>query len=213
MVARNHIAIDGSLGTSRVEQWSVGITYATQDGSTVQDAVGIQNWAAAAADLLEALTAPGLLNLLSASGSIDQVRTYHYPASGPADLTGLAQLNPRKIGTGTISKPPQCAAVFSLYTPIAGRRYRGRIYWPWMSTSTDAATLKGAMPVTAAAEMAALLTALGEAAPGGDPLEPMVYSAAGNFLTPVNQVRVGDVVDTQRRRRDNLIETYQASPV
>jgi len=47
-----------------------------------------------------------------------------------------------------------------------------------------------------------------------DPVDfgPVVVSAAGGLITPVIGVSVGDVIDTQRRRRDKLqeVRTYVA---
>jgi hypothetical protein len=36
-----------------------------------------------------------------------------------------------------------------------------------------------------------------------------VWSRVGSQLNEVNALQVGDVLDTQRRRRDTLVETYQ----
>jgi hypothetical protein len=37
-----------------------------------------------------------------------------------------------------------------------------------------------------------------------------VWSRTAASITTVNQIQMGDIVDVQRRRRDQLVETYQS---
>jgi hypothetical protein len=43
----------------------------------------------------------------------------------------------------------------------------------------------------------------------GQTWDLVVVSRAGNFTTPVRSIRVGDVMDSQRRRRNHQVEAYQ----
>jgi hypothetical protein len=211
MVARNLVCIDGYLGAPGLEAWSIGLHYGNSTQTLVSTGAGLQTWAEDIADYLSAVSLPGLENMLSSSAAATQVRTYYYPGSGPAQFGGSSAILPIMLGSGTAGKPPQSSAVFTHLTGLAGRRYRGRTYWPWLATSFTGSTLKGSVPSTAAAEFAAMVNAIGSEAATGDALEFSVYSRTADVVTPVTQVRVGDVVDTQRRRRDNLVELYQVA--
>lgn len=213
MVARNHLYIDGYLGAPGLESWSVGIAYAGPEGEVETDATGLQEWATGVAAYLGSATLTGLMSMLSTSAGITGVRTYFYPGPGPAAAAGEALLATPRVGTGTISKPAQCAAVFTLLTGLAGRRYRGRFYWPWLGTGYQGSTMQGILITGTATDAAAMLNAMGAEAGGVVPLLPQVYSRAGDFLTPVSQVRVDNIVDTQRRRRDNLEGVAQVASV
>ena len=57
--------------------------------------------------------------------------------------------------------------------------------------------------------------ALYTAAPGWGYFAPpesgraVVASATYGYATPITQIRVGNVIDTQQRRRDSLVEVYE----
>lgn len=213
MVARNQVFLDGRFGTAGTEGWTIGLNYAGPAGEVETDPADLGDWAQAIADYLESATLAGLDNLLSSSGRITRVRTYYYSGPGPAVAAGTAALSPARVGSGTASKPPQCSAAFTLLTGLAGRRYRGRFYWPCLAGGFTGDTLKLSIPATAAQDAAAMMNAIGASVPGAVDLNVQVYSAVGDFLTPVNQVRIGDVIDTQRRRREALVEGYITASV
>lgn len=211
MVARNHLYLDGTLGAGNQERWSIGVAFSGLPGAPLTTATELQSWAEDVSDALGTATLTGMKNLLSSSGKITAVRTYYYPGPGPATATGATTLTSPVTGTGTISKPPQCAAVFTLLTGSAGRRNRGRFYWPWLSSGMNT-DLTGTVPGGTATEAAALLNLMATLGSVGTvELTPAVYSRAGDTLTPVSSIRVGNIHDTQRRRRDKLVEVYQAA--
>lgn len=115
-------------------------------------------------------------------------------------------------GSGAITPlPNQCAVVASLKTANAGRTARGRMYLPAPNTSqlTESARLG---PTQVAAYVDAMQTYLSGATTNG--LGTVVASAVlFGALRPVTDVRVGDVMDTQRRRRDELLEVYTTRAV
>lgn len=213
MVERHQVMIDGTLGGSGQERWCVGMHFRAGPEGRVSDPGELQEWAEAIAGWLSTATLPGLKNLLSSSGRITQVRAYYYNDTGPAQAVGTAILGTPISGTGTAARPPQCAHVFTLVTGLAGRRYRGRFYWPALAGAFDGTTLKGAPPGTAAAEAALILGTLGTLAASTGVLDPVVYSKVADEVTQVTAVRVGDVIDTQRRRRDNLVEIYTTAGI
>lgn len=106
--------------------------------------------------------------------------------------------------------PPQCSAVVSLLTPLAGASHRGRYYLPspYAGSVLASGRFRGSSldDVVAALVLAhnEEVTAVGEA-------NLVVYSRTLHTATPVQYLRIGDVVDTQRRRRDKLIETYHVA--
>lgn len=112
-------------------------------------------------------------------------------------------------GTSTSeSLPYQVTAVVSTRTALATRAGRGRFYAP----SLDVAQMSSGRMTTACrddlADAAAAM--FGELASGG--LVPVIFHRSGSSgtapfsTTLIESIDVGDVLDTQRRRRNKLIE-------
>lgn len=114
-----------------------------------------------------------------------------------------------KIHSGfTVNAPGQIALVASLGTDVQrGRTSRGRIYIPMGLAPGDVdATghIAGALAQAVATSTAQLVTDINGAVSGS----VVVFSSIGQIYSEVDRVMVGDVVDTQRRRRRSLAETY-----
>lgn len=133
-------------------------------------------------------------------------------------LTNVAEsFYPTPIaGTGSASKTPQDSLVFSLRTSTPGARGRGRMYWPALG-----ATLGSDFKLTNPSAATVALAAATLADMVGDQInlewaansmavtcELAVRSTTDHVSRKVERIQVGDVLDTQRRRRDNLPETY-----
>lgn len=108
--------------------------------------------------------------------------------------------------------PPQCAPCLSLTTATAGSRARGRMFLP----PPDATALTVAGRLSSGfrtAWVAALDTFFSSMVGGGH--SPVVISAVGGVYTtyPVTTIRMGDVIDTQRRRRNSIAEVYTTAGV
>lgn len=105
-------------------------------------------------------------------------------------------------GTGSASMLPiQCAAVLSLRTNLAGRSYRGRMYVPGLPTDfigSDGSIASAKQ--TALANSAEGLRIALDAVHAGS-CEMVVYSRLLDHKERVVQMRVGNQVDVQRRRR------------
>lgn len=122
-------------------------------------------------------------------------------------------------GANPPSKSPQDALVFSLRTGQPGARGRGRMYWPACGASTSPDfKLSAPRNDQAVADMAKLLDLIGDqlnAELAANSLvatvELAVRSIANHTCYQVSQLRAGDVLDTQRRRRDKLSESYAVS--
>lgn len=209
MVARNSIHIDGRLGTASPERFSVGLHYALVGGGGMSGSADLQAWVDEAAGLWGSASVSLIKGALGTSSAITGMRAYYYPASGPAVLSASASVGSGGAGSGSPVHPFQIARVTTLQTGEAGRSARGRVYWPALTHAVDPATGQSLPPSGYAAAWAAVLTIIRDSAPGAIALEPVVYSSTQNRLTEVSSVRVGSVLDTQRRRRDSLLETYE----
>jgi len=101
--------------------------------------------------------------------------------------------------------PPQVAVAVSLRTGTPTRKGRGRFFLPSPSVVAGAAdgtvdsAAQDAMSVAAAAALTLLNTA---------GYQPIVFHRDTVSGTDVLFVRVGSVFDTQRRRRNRVVESY-----
>ena len=118
-------------------------------------------------------------------------------------------------GSGSVNKPNQCAVVVTLITAVAGRRGRGRFYVPVLGGTITGAnrvapTQRDSLADTAAAMLSGINDGLDNATYAA---RVGVQSQTGLSDAVVTSIRVGDVWDTQRRRRDNIIESYTSRAV
>lgn len=114
--------------------------------------------------------------------------------------------------TGSAMGAPQLALVTSLRTARArGYASNGRMYWPSAQLpDTTTGLITSAQAIAVANACGTLMTAIRGSGVGN----PAVMSTFGAGRTePVTGVRVGRVLDTQRRRRNGLPETYSAETV
>lgn len=101
--------------------------------------------------------------------------------------------------------PPQIAEVITLRTDRAGASFTGRFYLPSFADICLATNGRISSPyyANAAEEMAAALLEYMGAGPSND---IVVYSREHRSIRIVTSIDCGDVFDTQRRRRDKLVE-------
>lgn len=117
------------------------------------------------------------------------------------------------VGTGTGAVlPPQLSLAVTLRAPVIGRRGRGRFYLPAL-TSTNGletnGTVKSSWRSNIVSQASTLISNI-ENAPGTEVQTPLVAVMSANSQTAVRptQVRVGSKWDTQRRRAQQVPETY-----
>ena len=173
------------------------------DSSTINDAVTAS--AAAAAALTT--TASGLQSLYMSTTvwggtiveEIDQT-TGHSISTGSSSFT--------HAGTNTVDNamPGQCALVVTLRSAVVTRRGRGRFFLPSMRAGAGGQTgrLAAASIPLITTSLNAFFAALQTFAV---PMNPVVYSPTGRTVADVTSYDFGDVFDTQRRRRNKLIES------
>lgn len=114
-------------------------------------------------------------------------------------------------GSASGMLPPEVAIAVSWKAPVLGRRGRGRVYLPAIAVDTLAAD--GVINPTPRANLAASgaqLVANLEAFPGIDTLNGtfVIMSAGSQSAVIPTQCRVGTHADSQRRRQDDIAETY-----
>jgi hypothetical protein len=122
-------------------------------------------------------------------------------------------------GLGTMTKTLQAATVLSLRTNTPGARGRGRMYWPALGAALSTTTGRLTTPTTAAiaTDAVALMVLIQETIEANAGIFPFsdvllgVRSVTDHQTRTVVRIQVGDVVDTQRRRRDTLPETYASA--
>lgn len=184
------------------EKFDFGVTVSGVAGSA--DTV-LTAWIAAIGILFN--HDPGLGNTVKSHIS-DQVGVDDATVAELDDVTGkqVTKVMGAATNTGTNTDeplPPQVAVAVSLRTNLATKEGRGRFYLPPLATGAD---LGGEIIVAAQdailAGAQAALTSLGTA---GFPV--VVYHRDLQTGTPVNRIDVGSVFDTQRRRRNKLVET------
>lgn len=201
----HRIQIDGSLCTG-AETFSCGLATTSVSGGQPAPS-NLAEWANAIMASLNdsAGWAGNARSFISSAGQIRRVRIYSYPDLGqPADVQGVSTAA-AITGTGTMNLPPQCSMVISLLTGRPGASYRGRMYWPLLTGLMTTAG-KSSLPAQSVADNFAQWVGNIGSLSSGDAGEAAIASVSKGVVTPVTSVSIGDVVDTQRRRRDNLVE-------
>lgn len=114
-------------------------------------------------------------------------------------------------GTGTAVHPYQTASVTSLRSNFPGASGRGRLYWPATGQALVTSNLR-----MAASDTGTVLTGVRTYLTGLEAtitasvgaVNLSVYSRKGTAFHQIVRILQGDVLDTQRRRRDTLAESY-----
>ena len=178
-------------------------------------------------DYLNDQVAPALDTWLACSGIADGIRL-RWAKVFPIGPTGNAvPAPPYSQGTpmllewtssyptgddGANLLPLQNAVVVSHRTSQTGRKGRGRMFRAGVSTNANDSAGKIGDTYTAffLASQIALLEALcvGDGDVGEPTVRPIVTGSPWTQYGVINQVRVGNRMDTQRRRRDQLEEAY-----
>ena len=196
-----------AIGHTPGESFSFGVYF--DGGISVELAAANTAWAAAVA-LLYSTNGPGGHPL-----------TFYTHTSVGIDDTTVASIDPATnkqiskmltaaaiVGTNaTASLPPQTTMAISLRTDLATRKGRGRFYLPPFATDAlSGGRILADARDTALAGAVAMLDHMQAAL-----LTPLVWHKDDGTGTNVVRVDAGDVFDTQRRRRNKLVEARSST--
>jgi hypothetical protein len=191
------------------EEWSVNPVYSIGgDFGTPVSATQAQTIATAIA----AIAVPtGILAQVASSTTFQGCRVEARSLAGVLESQAEGIKAVATPGSGGSGKPFQTSAVSSLRTARAGASGRGRLYWPVTGISLATATLRPTSAdmtsLTSGVKtyLSAIQTAIDVTLDG---VSLAVWSRKLLDLFPVTSIQMGDVLDVQRRRRDQLIESY-----
>jgi hypothetical protein len=188
-------------GTTPGESWS--FTLHAEGSLSTADA------ATAFGDALTAAWAGGMDDVTTADVDCTSASVAALDPATDGQLTRVeVVLALTGVATGEML-PFQCATVISLLTDSATRHGRGRFYLPPLAVSTvDGGLISAAAITSLDTAWTAFFDSLNT-----DGLNPVVRNRTGHISTPVTSARVGNVFDTQRRRRNKLVEVYTAIAV
>lgn len=210
MASCNRITLKGTCFTSEVWSTSFNMSDLTvgPGGSAVTDYTDLSVLADLIHDLADTMfSAAPFSELLSLDGRFDNVRV---EAVVNNEVVQVAEsLGAPRTGLQQSNKTPQDALVVSLLTGRPGRSYRGRMYLPaWRASINATGHVSTPTGGNVAAALATFLGGTGLAMSGYGTFVPVIHSRAKNEVTEVTTLRVGNVLDTQRRRRDAISEVY-----
>lgn len=210
------VTFKGSLGS--VERFSTsaafGIVGLSPDTPDQTDTDGIL------AEVLSTVNGTdfgaGLRAMISSSSTITAVRVERRAEDESILNVAEGLVTTPLAGTGTASKTPQDSFVISLRTATPGARGRGRMYLPALgATLSPSFTLSTPSVNTVIGEAKIWLQAINTAiddyyigASSALRAALSVRSVTDHVCRDVTQIQIGSVLDTQRRRRDDLPETY-----
>lgn len=207
-----HVRVElfGTL-CSNAEKWSMGFSTAPPGGGGLVDADAL---ALTAMTLFQADVwgFGAIQSAWPATATFVGARVHQYDAAGKSIAAGERVQASPAAGADTTALPPQTSVVVSLLTGTPGARNRGRMYFP--SPGRTALTATGRLSTTARDVLRDRMKVFLDHW-NADPvtMPAAVASNAGLFVASVTSIRVGDVVDTQRRRRDSLPEAYAVGTI
>lgn len=208
------VTISGTM-FSGTEQWSTGFWMGKESADAgVFTEVTAQNILAAWETFFE-----NSLHAISTQYATTQVKTALLLDTGQTDTTQVHYAYPGSAINGAVASnthPPQNAVVVTLLSDRPrGLASKGRMYLPGFSGSIDAtAKMTSATRDNIATGMKTFFDSfVGDVDFNGNEL---ILVAKGTGALPaltaqndyVESLRVGDVVDTQRRRRNSLNEVF-----
>lgn len=217
----NGIFGDGSTGIAEI--WSIGVSAGHPDGTAV-DPSALAAMANAAQTFFTGIITNGGNTFPHFRNSL-RIRTVKAsPIGANGKLSGDPATNDLDIGgseAATPEMPLQCALVVTLDTTTT-RRHPGRFYLPVpIFNGLDAQARVQGVAAELATQIAVGITTLNTALAAASPGVQVIVASAHDSVTgdgvgvnrPVLSVRVGDVIDTMRSRRNKQVEHYSSHNV
>lgn len=205
------------------ESWTFGTRFCTAiTGSPVVASPELQAIAERLAELNSNKFLPDFfLSMISAALHVRGVRVEYIGNDGKLAAAGEELYGTPVPGTGTANRTIQTAVVVSLNRGAQfGRSGRGRVYIPSLAApAMNGTTLRilgtGNADVTTTFNQyqADIRAVIDDVTNFGDGWKTCVYSPTKNQLRLVENVSTGDVFDTQRRRRDRLVEARAGATI
>lgn len=153
--------------------------------------------------------------------TFDQVKAARLNTDGKYDGTDVAVSFPAGNivgGSGGVALPPQCALVATLIAGSGkGLAGKGRMYLPGINFPIDNTGHLGNLETQKICDNLAVFfqSLYGNIDAPGVPINASrghaKFGGAGARNVPINGIRVGNVYDTHRSRRDHLVEAYKVS--
>lgn len=193
------LSIGGSLYTT--DQWSMNIHFTT--AGAVAPAVNLLPACQAFMESVDQFAWNDTAKLgFVKFNEIDHITGKYSDAGG----SNAHYPNPELEAIGQASQIPQASTCVTLGTAKArGRGHSGRIYLPgYVAPGVNGHSL-AASCVSVANSVATWINAVTLFDPA---LTAVIWSKIDDSVTPITHVKVGDVVDTQRRRRGSIPEVY-----
>lgn len=215
MPTPRHIIVRPLGQSPNGETWTFGLRYSNNPaGAHDLDAGQLQDIADAVAALYSGKgLPPQIYAMLSSSLSLAGIRVEQIGTDGKLERAAESLYAPPKTGGDPPTKPVQIALVFSLNRGAQyGRSGRGRVYVPacgGFPTMGADFRVQGNQMTDVLGYFNQLQADWGSAINaqvGAYVYELVVYSKLHDTLTPVDNLGLGDVFDTQRRRRDKWVE-------
>lgn len=206
------------------EQWSIG--FRTVSASPPADSLQtLADWYAEVFRIAWGSTGTNFALLNSTQVTMTTCTVRSIDTAGHTIAVAVGVPSGPVQGTNTAPfLPNQDALVVSLLTARAGRSFRGRVYLPCLNATllatgrVDPASTRNVALGFVQQLIEGLNGANGFPLPGR-PVPAAFFRVAiqsttsGQPAAPVINVKCGDVMDTQRRRRDKLVEAYNTLPV
>lgn len=188
-------------GTFPGESWSCTL----HSTGTLSVSAANAAWATAWGVLWNGITTPAD-NINQLISSIVETTQFVTAVLDPVSLkqTSLNESTAALLGTAaTTSLPPQDSCVITWRTATPTRGGRGRMYLPvFASSALTQGLLNSASQTIVAKAGFNLLNSL-----SGAGLQAVLLNRTTQATTVITGGDVGNVIDTQRRRRDKLVET------
>lgn len=203
--------------------WSIGINVAQVDGTdpfangTLDVQGALESWADTVKGLNGGSIFPQTFLQLLGHGQITGVRCSRIGTDGKETAVALVELGAPVNGSNLTPMPGSVALCVSLLSGRPGASYRGRLYLPAFSAGLGAnGRLTNPVPNDVATEAAAFIKSVSDGLPlgVGSTLNnaPAVVSSKGHTIR-VASVRVGNRLDSQRRRTESEKEAYSSAAV